>query len=122
VSKGVVTTDSVAACRPLLVRKMTGLHSVRTYVHDVTLEHLCGGSAVAAGRGLLQRTIPSVVDAQIGPNRDRVGAPLAEGMSRGRPVIGAQIGGHTDEAQRDPGAQDDVMRWMRSSSSKRCGR
>jgi len=75
VAKGVVTAASVAACRPVLVRKMTGLHSVSTYVHDVTVEHLCGNSE-AAGRQWVQATIPSVVDAEIIPNGTRVEAHL----------------------------------------------
>lgn len=183
--KGVVAVAGVAAGRPRLVRKMTGLHSVSTYVHDVMLEHLCGGSE-AGGRQLVQATIPSFLDPAIGPNgarneasverlphepfilfvgafrkakglevlfeayrrldsppplvligtfeRDRpqtfpadvvvltevphaavmaawdgamfgvmpslwpepFGTVVAEGMSRGRPIIGTQIGGHTD--------------------------
>lgn len=66
--KGVVTAASIAAGRPLLVRKMTGLHSVSTYVHDVTLEHLYGGSEDAPAKPLLDRTIPSVVHAEIARN------------------------------------------------------
>lgn len=42
VSKGWLAVLGVAISRPLLVRKMTGLHSVSTYVHEVTREHLLG--------------------------------------------------------------------------------
>ncbi|MEA2139085.1 MAG: hypothetical protein QOG56_2235 [Solirubrobacteraceae bacterium] len=76
-AKGVVTAASVAAGRPLLARKMTGLHSVSTYVHDVTLEYLCGGSEAAAARGLVQATIPSVLDATVDVHDERVDACLA---------------------------------------------
>ena len=63
-AKGVVTAASVAAGRPLLARRMVGLHSVSTYVHDVTIEHLCGG--VESASDLVQAIIPSVLD----PERD----------------------------------------------------
>jgi len=61
-AKGLVTALSVGAGRPLLARKMTGLHSVSTYVHDVTLEHLCGGADESGDGGLVQATIPSVLE------------------------------------------------------------
>jgi glycosyltransferase involved in cell wall biosynthesis len=77
VAKGVVTAVSVAAGRPALARRMTGLHSVSTYVHDVTLEYLCGGREAAASRGLVQATIPSVLDAEGDVHDERVDECLA---------------------------------------------
>ncbi|MBA3527998.1 MAG: glycosyltransferase family 4 protein [Propionibacteriaceae bacterium] len=38
---------------------MTGLHSVSTYIHDMTVEHLLGGPDSAAGRRVVGATIPS---------------------------------------------------------------
>lgn len=61
-AKGIVTLAGVSACKPLLVRRMTALHSVSTYVHDVTLEHLWGRTTERSGRRLLQTTIPSFLD------------------------------------------------------------
>jgi hypothetical protein len=40
ITKGWLAVLGVALSRPLLVRKMTGLHSVSTYVHDVTSRYL----------------------------------------------------------------------------------
>lgn len=57
VPKGIAATAGVYACRPLLARKMTGLHSVSTFVHDVTTDHLFGPGGPPAG--LVQVTIPS---------------------------------------------------------------
>jgi len=51
--KGWIAAAGVAISKPLLARKMTGLHSVSTYVHDVTVEHM------HAGNGLVEVTIPS---------------------------------------------------------------
>jgi glycosyltransferase involved in cell wall biosynthesis len=76
-AKGVVTAASVAAGRPLLARRMTGLHSVSTYVHDVTLEYLCGGREAATERGLVQATIPSVLDGNVDVHDGRVDDCLA---------------------------------------------
>jgi len=61
VLKGVVAVATVAASRPLLVRKMTGLHGVGTYVHDVNFDYL-GGDGADAAQHLVRATIPSVVD------------------------------------------------------------
>jgi glycosyltransferase involved in cell wall biosynthesis len=52
--KGWLAAAGVAVSKPLLARKMTGLHSVSSYVHDVTVEHL-----KAPGSGLVEVTIPS---------------------------------------------------------------
>ncbi len=191
--KGWFAAAGVAMSKPLLERKMTGLHSVSTYVREVTVENLRHG-----GRDLFQVTIPSFqsepqpkpgeaepdVDAWLArlparpfilfvgafrrvkgletlfdayrglrgekpplvlmgtferdsppdfpaeavvftdvPNRvvmaawDRamfgvmpslwpepLGATVAEGMSRGRPVIGTLLGGHTDMLSAETGA------------------
>ncbi|HEU4600170.1 MAG TPA: glycosyltransferase family 4 protein, partial [Solirubrobacterales bacterium] len=59
-SKGVAATAGVYLCRPLLARKMTGLHSVSTFVHDVTTRHLFGPGGPPPG--LVQVTIPSFQD------------------------------------------------------------
>jgi glycosyltransferase involved in cell wall biosynthesis len=182
--KGWFAAAGVAFSKPLLRRRMTGLHSVSTYVHEVTAAHLPNGPSE-----LLEVTIPSFqaepparpgeeepdVDAwlerlptepfilYVGAFRkvkgletlfeayrqlpdppplvlmgtferdsptdfpsdavvltdvphqvvmasweramfgvmpslwpEPLGATVAEGMSRGRPVIGTQLGGHTD--------------------------
>jgi glycosyltransferase involved in cell wall biosynthesis len=54
--KGWVAAVGVAISKPLLVRKMTGLHSVSTYVHDVTVDNLFGPDE---RRDLFEVTIPS---------------------------------------------------------------
>ncbi|MDX6602109.1 MAG: hypothetical protein QOF13_1311 [Solirubrobacterales bacterium] len=178
--KGWLAAAGVALSKPLLARKMTGLHSVSTYVHEVTVEHMH-----APKDGLVEVTIPSfqeapssdgididgwlsrlpaepfilfvgafrkvkgletlfdayrqldsppplvlmgtyerdspadfppeaivltdVPNAAVMASWDRamfgvmpslwpepLGATVAEGMSRGRPVIGTQLGGHAD--------------------------
>lgn len=178
--KGWLAAAGVAVSKPMLARKMTGLHSVSTYVHDVTVEHMR-----APGNDLVEVTIPSfqevpssegidvdgwlarlpaepfilfvgafrkvkgletlfdayrrldsppplvlmgtyerdsptdfppeavvltdVPNAAVMAAWDRamfgvmpslwpepLGATVAEGMSRGRPVIGTQLGGHAD--------------------------
>lgn len=58
--KGLAATAGVYACRPLLARKMTGLHSVSTFVHDVTTRYLFGPDG--APEDLVQVTIPSFQD------------------------------------------------------------
>lgn len=177
--KGWLAAAGVAISKPLLARKMTGLHSVSTYVHDVTVEHMHSGDDLAeftipsfqetpstegidvegwlarlpeepfilfvgafrkvkgletlfdAYRqldsppplvlmGTYERDSPSdfppeaivltdVPNAVVMAAWDRamfgvmpslwpepLGATVAEGMSRGRPVIGTQPGGHAD--------------------------
>lgn len=56
--KGWVAVTGVAASRPLLMRRMTALHSVSTYVRDVTRRHL----SLPERDGPLQFTIPSFQD------------------------------------------------------------
>lgn len=58
--KGLTATAGVYMCRPLLARKMTGLHSVSTFVHDVTTRYLFGPGGPP--RDLVQVTIPSFQD------------------------------------------------------------
>jgi len=53
--KGWFAAAGVALSKPLLARKMTGLHSVSTYVHDVTTENMRG----SLSDDLLEVTIPS---------------------------------------------------------------
>jgi len=52
--KGWLATAGVYVSKPLLRRKMTGLHSVSSYVRDVTVEHLR-----REGSPLIEVTIPS---------------------------------------------------------------
>jgi glycosyltransferase involved in cell wall biosynthesis len=52
--KGWLAAAGVAFSKPVLARKMTGLHSVSSYVHDVTVEHM-----KTPGEGLVEVTIPS---------------------------------------------------------------
>lgn len=53
--KGFVATTGVALGRPLLRRKLGGLHSISTYVHDAMSDHLLDGHRSSA----LEVTIPS---------------------------------------------------------------
>lgn len=52
--KGWIAAAGVAMSKPLLERKMTALHSISTYVHDVTVPHFGGNRP-----DLLELTIPS---------------------------------------------------------------
>jgi glycosyltransferase involved in cell wall biosynthesis len=55
--KGLAATAGVYMCRPILARKMTGLHSVSGFVHEVTRRYLFG--AQGAPKGLVEVVIPS---------------------------------------------------------------
>jgi glycosyltransferase involved in cell wall biosynthesis len=68
--KGLAATAGVYMCRPALARKMTGLHSVSTFVHEVTTRYLFGPEG--APDGLVEAIIPSFQD--IDPS-ERVGPP-----------------------------------------------
>jgi glycosyltransferase involved in cell wall biosynthesis len=57
--KGWLAALGVALSRPLLARRATGLHSVSSYVHEVTSDHLLGDRRRGADGGLLEVTIPS---------------------------------------------------------------
>lgn len=62
--KGWAAVAGVAISRPLLKRKMTGLHSVSSYVREVTTDHL--GLRDAADRGsLVDAIIPSFQDDEV---------------------------------------------------------
>jgi glycosyltransferase involved in cell wall biosynthesis len=55
--KGWFAAAGVAVSKPLLARKLTGLHSVSSYVHEVTIEHMRpGGNGSGA---IVEVTIPS---------------------------------------------------------------
>jgi glycosyltransferase involved in cell wall biosynthesis len=60
VPKGWVATVGVALSRPLLERKMTALHSVSSYVREVTVEHLDGRRG--SDRKPVEAVIPSFQD------------------------------------------------------------
>jgi glycosyltransferase involved in cell wall biosynthesis len=60
VPKGLAATAGVYACRPLLARKMTGLHSVSSFVEDVTIRHVFGPGGPP--EDLLRVVIPSFQD------------------------------------------------------------
>jgi glycosyltransferase involved in cell wall biosynthesis len=55
--KGLMATAGVYYCRPRLARRTTGLHSVSTFVHDVTTRYLFGPDGPPPG--LVEVTIPS---------------------------------------------------------------
>lgn len=55
--KGWFAAAGVAISKPLLARRMTGLHSVSTFVHDVTTANMPAGDNRSAG--LFEVTIPS---------------------------------------------------------------
>jgi glycosyltransferase involved in cell wall biosynthesis len=57
--KGWLAAAGVAISRPLLVRKMTALHSVSSYVHEVTRRHLLGTPDGAERKDFLEIVIPS---------------------------------------------------------------
>jgi glycosyltransferase involved in cell wall biosynthesis len=58
--KGLAATAGVYMCRPILARKMTGLHSVSSFVHEVTRRYLFG--AQGAPKDLVEVVIPSFQD------------------------------------------------------------
>lgn len=58
--KGVAATAGVYMCKPAVARKMTGLHSVSTFVHEVTTRYLFGSRG--APEGLVEAIIPSFQD------------------------------------------------------------
>jgi glycosyltransferase involved in cell wall biosynthesis len=58
--KGLAATAGVYLCKPALARKMTGLHSVSTFVHEVTTRYLFGDGGPPAG--LVETIIPSFQD------------------------------------------------------------
>lgn len=57
--KGWFAAAGVALSKPLLARRVTGLHSVSSYVHDVTESNVPGLGAGRGGEGLVEVTIPS---------------------------------------------------------------
>jgi glycosyltransferase involved in cell wall biosynthesis len=80
VPKGLAATAGVFLCRPLLARKMTGLHSVSTFVHDVTTRHLFGSGG--APEDLVQVTIPSFQDVAPDEPVDGADSEIAPYMDR----------------------------------------
>jgi glycosyltransferase involved in cell wall biosynthesis len=59
VAKGSLAAGGVALSKPLLARKMTGLHSVSTFVHDVTVRHMNLPNKHGRVNPLVEVTIPS---------------------------------------------------------------
>jgi glycosyltransferase involved in cell wall biosynthesis len=57
--RGLVTAPSVALSRRLLARKLAGLHSVGSFVEEVTAPYLLGSVAAAGKRRVVSATIPS---------------------------------------------------------------
>jgi glycosyltransferase involved in cell wall biosynthesis len=57
--KGWFAAAGVALSKHLLARRMTGLHSVSSYVQEVTLEHMPGAGTNRNGGNRLTVTIPS---------------------------------------------------------------
>lgn len=80
VPKGVAATAGVYMCRPLLARRMTGLHSVSSFVHDVTMRYLFGANGPPPG--LVQVTIPSFQDVAPDEPVDSSGAGVARYLER----------------------------------------
>lgn len=74
--KGWVATAGVALSRPLLTRKMTGLHSVSSFVRGTTEAHLDRGGAGWP----VDVVIPSFQDDELG--RDERSANLSEWLDR----------------------------------------
>lgn len=75
--KGWFAALGVAVSKPLLARRMTGLHSVSTYVHDVTVQHVLERDGRGPGRKPLEVTIPSFQkESAASPE---AGEPLVEG-------------------------------------------
>lgn len=85
--KGWLAAAGVAASKPIMSRKMTGLHSVSAYVHDVTTRNMPGFAGQQAG--LLETTIPSFQErAPLEPLADESGE-LAPWLDRlpGQPFV-----------------------------------
>jgi glycosyltransferase involved in cell wall biosynthesis len=82
VPKGWLTALGVAICRPLLARKMTGLHSISSYVNEVTRRFLLGAESSRRQRDYVEVTIPDFQaerSAEIdGSGKPEVAAKLAE--------------------------------------------
>jgi len=79
-SKGLPATASMYLFRPLLARKMTGLHSVSTFVQEVTSRHLFGPDGPPSG--LVQVTIPSFQDVAPDEPVDSSDAEVSPYLSR----------------------------------------
>jgi glycosyltransferase involved in cell wall biosynthesis len=58
--KGWFAAAGVALCRPLLVRKMTGLHGVSSYVSEAYRRHMLGPANVHKDRPIIQITLPDI--------------------------------------------------------------
>jgi glycosyltransferase involved in cell wall biosynthesis len=78
VPKGWAAAAGVAMSRPLLKRKMTGLHSVSSYVREVTTVHL--GRWDAHGSELVEAVIPSFQDDE--PVREEQAQDLSAWLDR----------------------------------------
>lgn len=78
--KGVAATAGVYICKPLLARRMNGLHSVSKFVHDVTVEQLFG--AAGPPDGLVQVTIPSFQDVVPDQPSDEADAEVGKYLAR----------------------------------------
>ncbi len=59
-AKGWVTAVGVALSRPLLARKMTGLHSISAYVDEVTRRHLLAGGEAVGERAFVEVVAPDI--------------------------------------------------------------
>jgi glycosyltransferase involved in cell wall biosynthesis len=83
--KGWIAAAGVAISKPFLVRKMTGLHSISNYVHDVTVENLF---PPGKDRDLFEITIPSF-QAKLPPKPGSEKPDIEAWMSRlpGEPFI-----------------------------------
>lgn len=79
IPKGWGATAGVFLSKPALARKISGLHSVSEFVHDVTTRHLFGPAGAPAR--LVQVTIPSFQDVTPSEPVDASG-PVAEYLER----------------------------------------
>jgi glycosyltransferase involved in cell wall biosynthesis len=86
VPKGWFAAAGVAMCRPLLVRKMTGLHGVSSYVSGAHSRHLLGPIAAKTDGRPLEITLPDIQAAVPG-----------EDTSAGNPEVAAYLSQLPDE-------------------------
>jgi glycosyltransferase involved in cell wall biosynthesis len=80
--KGWLAAAGVAVSRPLLVRKMTALHSVSSYVQEVTRRYLLGSQDAPEREHFLEVVIPSFQEAAAAPGASTDDPEVARYLAR----------------------------------------
>jgi glycosyltransferase involved in cell wall biosynthesis len=80
--KGWLAATGVAVSRPLLVRKMTALHSVSSYVHEVTRRYLLGAGNASDSKRFFEVVIPSFQEAAAAPGASTDDPEVARYLAR----------------------------------------